>query len=191
MTQFKIHTFAKLSTRNSKFKIRGFTLTELLIAIAVFATTGTIILSILFVTLRTSSKSEKLVILKQNGNTAVSQIVKHIRYAKSLDSPASCPVSPGPALTSITITSVLDNGKTTFSCEVGPPATIASNSASLVDTNSVVVTQCSFTCSQPTLNDPPTINFSITLDAKSTNNLVETTGSIPFQTSVIMRNFNK
>ncbi len=187
----------KIIKKIIKSRMQGFTLIELLVVIAMFAATSTVILSILFVTLRASSKSDKLIILKQSGNAIMSQVVKQIRYAKSLDTPSSCPVTPDVTLSSIKITSVLDNGQTTFSCvdlSPGPPmrpATIASNSSSLVDTNSVSVTQCSFSCYQTTPNDPPTINFSFKLDAKSTTNAVESTGSIPFQSSVTMRNSNK
>ncbi len=159
-----------------------------MIALVIVTATGTFVLSILFVTLRVSSKSDKLVNLKQNGNIAVSQIVKQIRYAKSLDDPTFCPATAGSSLSTITITSILDNGKTIFSCG---NSTIASNGASLVDTNSVQVTQCSFVCTQPTLNDPPTINLNLTLSSKNASSLVESTASIPFQTSVLMRNVSK
>jgi len=186
--KFKIKTLPG-QKKNLKSKILGFTLIELLVVIGILVATGTIMLSILFVTLRTSKKSDLLVTMKQNGNSALSQIVKSIRYAKSLDSPTSC-VPQITNLTSIAITSYLDNAQTTFSCVAGPPSTIASNGASLLDTNSVAVSSCSFTCSQPTLNDSPTINFIFTLSSKNATSLVESTGTIPFQTSVTMRNFN-
>ncbi len=164
---------------------RGFTLVELVVIVALFAATGTVIVSIIFATLRASSKSDRLVSLKQNGNNALSQIVKQVRYAKSLDS--ACSAVDGP----IAIRSLSDNSKTTFVCSTGSTGTIASNGASLVDTNAVTVTQCSFTCSQASPDDPPTINFSFTLDSKNAGNLVEATGSIPFQTSVTLRNSSK
>lgn len=164
----------------------GFTLVELLLAFGIIAVIGTIVLSILFLTLRVSKKSDVLIGLKQSGNTAMSQIVKQIRYAKSLDSPTSCIT---PKIGDITITSSLDNAQTTFSCSV-PSATISSNSASLVDTSSVAVTNCSFTCTQTTLNDPPTIGIKFTL-SNAGSGPFETTGSVPFQTSVTMRNFSR
>jgi type II secretory pathway pseudopilin PulG len=176
---------------NTGITFEGFTLIELLIVIGVFAATGTVIVSILLATLRASNKADKLMILKQVGNPALSQVVKQIRYAKSLDIPAACPPPPGVTLSSITISSVSDNGQTTLSCDTGATPTIASNGASLLDTNAVAVSACSFTCSQPSAYSPPTINFSFKLDSKNSNNLVETTGSIQFQTSVLMRNYNK
>lgn len=172
-------------------KPSGFTLIELLITIAILSVIGTIVLSILFISLRVSKKSNISVKLKQNGNIALSQIVKNIRYAKSLDMPLSCPVPPGSQSSSITITSILDDGKTIFSCTSGSPATIASNEASLVDTSTVVVTSCSFTCSQANLNDPPTIGINFVLNSKNSNSFTETKGSVSFQSSVLMRNLNK
>ncbi len=166
----------------------GFTLVELLVAIAIFAIIGTVSLSILFMTLRAGKKSDTLIMLKQSGNAAMSQVVRSIRYAKSLDVPNSCVT---PVTTSqITLTSVLDNGSTTFVCTSTTPNTIASNSASLIDTAFAAVSGCSFTCTQPTVNDPPTINFIFKLSSNSSGQ-VETRAIIPFQTSVTMRNYNK
>ena len=169
-------------------KLKGFTLIELLLAFGIISAIGTAILSILFITLRVSRKSDVLIGLKQSGNTVMSQVIKQIRYAKSLDSPGDCRT---PIVGDITITSSLDNAQTTFSCApVNSVNTIASNGASLVDVNAFAVTNCSFTCTQTTLNDPPTISLKFTL-TKASNGFVETTGSVPFQTSVTMRNFSQ
>ncbi len=167
----------------------GFTLIELLLAIAIFAVIGTVSLSILFMTLRAGKKSDLLIVLKQSGSAAMSQVVKNIRYAKSLDSPNSCTSTV--VSQQITVTSILDNGSTTFQCTSVSPNTIASNGASLIDTSVAVVTDCAFTCTQSTVNDPPTINFVFKLSSKNATSLVETQASIPFQTSVTMRNYRK
>jgi prepilin-type N-terminal cleavage/methylation domain-containing protein len=167
----------------------GFTLLEVLISIGVFAAISSIIVTVLFISFRASKKSEVVVSLKQNGDSVLSQIVKSIRYAQSLDNPVSCttPVTRS----SITITSILDNAQTTFSCPVGAATSISSNSAALLDSSIVAVSACSFTCSQPTINDPPTITVEFTLSARNTTNFVETTGAIPFQTAVTLRNFSR
>lgn len=168
---------------------KGFTLIESLIALSILAVIGTVTISVLFMTLRAGKKSDVLIGLKQNGNTAISQIVKNIRYAKSLDSPSSCltPVT----VPRITLSSVVDNGQTSFTCTTGSLPTIASNGASLIDTNIATVVGCSFTCTQPTLNDPPTISIFFKLYSRNTTSLVEAIGSIPFQTSVTMRNYSR
>lgn len=166
---------------------RGFTLIEILVALSIVAVIGSITVSILFMTLRAGKKSDVLIGLKQNGNTAMAQIVKNIRYAKSLDYPTSC-VSPV-TVPRITLTSISDNAQTTFTCTAGASTSIASNGASLIDTSVAVVSGCSFTCSQATLNDPPTIAIGYTLNARNLTDLTETRGSVRFNTSVIMRNY--
>jgi len=171
-----------------ELRTHGFTLIEILIVFGILAATATVILSIIFVTLRVSKKSDLLLTIKQNGDNAMSQMVKGVRYAKSLDSACSATNAP------IKITSLTDNTQTTFTCTTGSSgtisSTIAANTVSLIDTNTISVTNCSFTCFQATPSDPPTISIGFTLSSKNANSLVETTGTIPFQTSVTMRNFN-
>ena len=115
-------------------------------------------------------------------------MVRTIRYAKSLDDPASC--VPSTTQSSITI-SGFDENQTKLSCPAGASTAITSNSASLTDDTAISVSACSFTCTQPTTVDPPTITIQFTLTSKNQNNLVETTGTLPFQTSVTMRNFGQ
>jgi type II secretory pathway pseudopilin PulG len=174
--------------KRKKSKITGFTLLEVLISIGVFVAVGSIIITVLFTSFRATKKSEVLVSLKQNGDSVLSQIVRNIRYAQSLDNPPAC-VAPV-TQSSITITSLSDNAQTTFSCPAGAATSISSNSASLLDTSTITVSGCSFTCTQPTLSDPPTITVQFTLSAKNTNSFSDSTGKIPFQTAVTLRNYN-
>ena len=162
---------------------RGYTLIEMLVVIGVLGSIGTIITGIIFVSLRGAQKSDTLEVIRQNGDAALSQMVKNIRYAKSLDIPSSC--IPSTTVSSVTFTA-LDSGQTTLSCSAN---TISSNSASLLDTNAVATSTCSFTCFQPTLNDPPTITIQFTLTNKVPSNFIERSGSTSFQSSVSMRNF--
>jgi prepilin-type N-terminal cleavage/methylation domain-containing protein len=172
---------------NSHFSTpRGFTLIELLTVIGIFAIIGTLAVSILSLTLRGTKKSDLLVAVRGSGNTTLSQIVKNIRYAKRLNAPTSC--VPSVNVSSVTITSPSDDGMIVYACSTG---IISSNSASLIDTNSFTVTGCSFTCSQKTINDPPTITLQFSLMPKNANALPETNASIPFQASVTLRNFNR
>ena len=185
--------------KSSKFKVQsskfGFTLVEMLVSIGLFTAVTTIIISVLFTSFRASKKSEVVVSIKQSGSAVLTRMVNGIRYARSLDDPTSC--IPEITVSSITVTA-FDDGQTTYSCpdlyaDVVDitTTTISSNSAALIDTNSVEVEDCSFTCSQATPSHPPTITIKFRLKAARTTDFVETTGSIPFQTSVIMRNFSR
>lgn len=192
---------------NSK---KGFTLVELLVSVTVTVVALTIIVGILTSTLRGSNKTDVIDKVRENGNYAISQISRAIKFAKSFDgastsgsSPWTCQIMP-PALTptptieqykSIRVTS-FDGGVTTFSCNITgntPPETIASNSDSLIDTTFVALptpipTLCFFTCRRERITDSPAIGINFTLVSKSTSGLFETRASIPFTTSIKVRN---
>jgi prepilin-type N-terminal cleavage/methylation domain-containing protein len=169
--------------------LKGFTLIELLMGIGIFTIIATATLTVLFVTLRVSKKTDSLVQLRQSGNFTLSQVSRSIRFAKSLDSPASCVTTLNSQ--SVTITSLQDNSQTTFACTSGAIPSIASNSSNLIDTSKYIVSECSFKCTQPSLNVPPTIDFSFTLNTLNTSGLMESGGNILFQTSVTLRNYNQ
>lgn len=172
---------------NFKFlQKRGFTLVELLVVLTIFLTVGGVIITVLFISFRGSSKSEVVTSVKQSGTFALSQIVKSIRYAGSLDTPDSC--IPSTSSSTLTVTSITDGLQTTYSCPADMNSPITSNSAALVDTSKVVVSQCSFTCSQTSLVDPPKVTIQFTLTSKSGGGALVDTSTIPFQSSVIMRN---
>lgn len=179
------------NTLGKQLSRKGFTLVELLVVIGVFSITGTIVVLILFATIRASKKTSIQIILKQNGNAAISQITKNVRYAKSMEYPSDCNPPFGFGSSFITVRSISNNALITFSCDGGASPTIASNGASLVDTSTVEVSSCSFYCSQASENDPPVINFGFSLSAKNSSGAIESAGIIPFRTSVIMRNLGK
>lgn len=164
--------------------MRGFTLVELLTVIGILSVIGSIVVSVVFISLSGAKKSDTVEILRQNGDNTLSQMVKSIRYAKSLDSPASCVVPT--STSSITVTSLESNAQTTYSCS---GTTIASNGASLLNTNVVTTQSCRFTCSQTSLQTPPTITIDFTLIPVGAGNLVETKATVPFQSSVTLRNY--
>lgn len=170
---------------SAMIKIKGFTLIEMLISVAIFMTVSVIVVAVLFSSFRLSKKSDTLVSVKQIGDAALAQIVSGIKYAKTLDDPISC-VTPV-IQSSVTITSLRDDGQTIYSCSTS--TLIASNGASLVNTAAVSIDACSFTCRQATLNDPPTISIQFTLSSIQ-NNFVGSSASIPFQASVVMRNYS-
>ena len=204
----KIRT--KSIIRNSLFIIRksdGFTLIELLVVILVIFSVGVLIVSVLFSALRGTNKTNTIDTVRRNGNSAITQMSRMIRYAQSFNGVSTstdpsvyitdCTVrapTPTPTPTqysNVNITS-FDGGQTIFSC---PPSasTIASISAttsvSLIDTSSVDVSNCYFTCSQDSIISPPNIGINFTLTQKNTSNFFENKASASFQTSVSVRNY--
>ncbi len=200
------------NVKKIKINEKGFTLVELLAAIIVLVSVGTIITSIVVSTLRGTNKTNTLTSVRQNGDFAISLMSKMIRDAKSLDevpggttyTSTSCVVSvPGPltptpvptSYTSIKFTS-FDGGSTLFTCDVSGNK-ITSNSATLIDATAISLSSCSFSCTRQRYLDSPVIgiNFSLTEyrptpvgGGPGVTHFIENTSSIPFQTSVIMRN---
>ena len=189
----------------------GFTFIELVVTMAVIVSIGAIAFGIITSTLRGSNKTNTINNIRQNGNYAISQMGKMIPYAKSFNGasvtvspPWNChalPPGPLPPLThykSINITS-FDGGVTTFSCNASspdsPPNTIASNTASLIDADptfgSVALApgSCFFTCTKGSIADSATIGINFTLTQKGVPAFIEKKASIPFQTSIKVRNF--
>lgn len=189
----------------------GFTLVELLTVVAVVAVIGALIGFILTFSLRGTNKTNSTNEVRQNGNYAILQMSKMIEYAKSFDGvstdgesythncTAAIPPSPTPTPTPsqynyIKITN-FDGAQTVFACLSSSPPTIASNTASLLDITSVSVDSgsCYFTCSQERITVSPIvgINFSLSKKTKTGGVFNENKASIPFQTSVTMRNLGK
>jgi len=183
----------------------GYTLVELLAVVTIVIVVGVIAVGILISSLRGGSKTNVLDNVRQNGNSAIAQMSKMIIYAQSfngvsrdsgisyttncvqnsLTSPAPTPIS----YQYIKITS-FDGGQTIFSCN---GTTIASNGASMIDTapeTGVMVSSCSFTCSQDSYGLLPTIGINFTLKQNVSSSFAEKQATLPFQTSVTIRNSN-
>ncbi|MCL6096140.1 MAG: type II secretion system GspH family protein [Patescibacteria group bacterium] len=181
----------------------GYTLVELLAVMSIVIVVGVIAAGILTSSLRGGSKSNVLDNVRQNGNSAITQISKMITYSQNFNGISTdgsfyrtnctqiIPPSPSPTPTPVVykyikITS-FDGGQTIFSCN---GSTLASNGASLIDTSSVSVVLCSFSCTQDNFGQAPTIGINLTLSQNNPNNFAEKGAIIPFQTSVTIRNNN-
>ncbi len=164
---------------------RGFTLIELLSATAIFVVIGTIAVSIIFFTLRGSKKADLSQTVRKNGDIALSQMARTLRYSLSVDSPSCIPSNSSSA---ITVTS-LRNEKTTFSCSAIANA-IAANGVSFIDTKTVSVGNCSFVCRQQSNLDTPAVTIKFTLTSKDIPGFLGSKVSVPFQTTVSLRNIN-
>lgn len=169
----------------------------------IIATAGTIIAGILVVTLRTSSKAASITTVRQNGEYALSQMTKMIRFAKNYQGvradgqeafTSDCSLSsPDIKYTEVKLTG-FDDQETILSCTKEDPPTIASNGATLINTEEVsIVTNesgisCWFACTQGTPADQPKIDINFSLQKKSSEDVVDTQTRVNFHTSVVPRN---
>jgi type II secretory pathway pseudopilin PulG len=180
---------------------KGYTLIELLVVMVVMITVGVIIASILVSALRGSSKTTVVEEVRNNGNFTILQMGKMIGFAQAflgvstdgVNYITNCTSVPSPRYTHIKIKS-FDDRETVFSCNnLANPPTIASNSASFINTNKVSLdpNSCYFTCSQINISEPPVIGINFTLSQRGNPGFFEQRATIPFQTSVTMRNLNE
>ncbi len=189
---------------------KGYTLVEMLAVIVVFAIIGGIIASIFASSLRGTNKANITNDVRQNGNYALVQMSRMITYAQSfdgisidgveyitdcyIDSVGSGTPTPTPAEYHYLKISNFEGGQTIFNCnttdsEITPE--IASNSAALINTELVRVDSCTFSCAQSSVSQPPTIGISFTLSQRSETSFFEQKATIPFETTVTMRNVGK
>lgn len=184
---------------------KGYTLIELLAVMVVFVVIGGIVLAIIFSTLRATTKANTLAYLRQNGNYAISQMVKMVRDAEKFDGVKidtsdtySLLCTPPPVSYHYLKIISFDGGSTEFVCLKANPNSptlpngkISSNSALLIDSDLISATDCYFTCSHTSASDSPIIGISFSLSQGSDSPFVEKKASIDFKTSVTMRNLNK
>ncbi len=126
---------------------KGYTLVELLAAMILLITVGSIMAGIIVVSLRGSNRSTNVNDIRQEGNYALSQMTKMITYAQSFDGISDgstdidtgdlvytkdCTVNPTTHQYKFLKISTFDQGKTTFVCSTGAEGDfIASYGASL------------------------------------------------------------
>ena len=177
---------------------KGFTIVEILAVIIVFISIGSIATAVFFTSLRVVNKSNSLASLRENGNYAMNQMTKMIRYAVDFEGVSDDGITYSPACSTapvrntaypyLKITS-FDGNSTVLHCTTGANGNIASNSAALLDTNVVkAVDACSFTCTQTNAGDPPTILINLTISETGTAGIAERNTTLPLQTSVTFRN---
>lgn len=191
----------KLETGNS---LPGFTLVELLAVITVFIVVGIVTTGIFLGSFRATTKSDGIVLLRQNGDYATSQIEKQLRFATSVNGLSNDIQVPPTNLSACTdvsgasqtqykqlqITNT-DGGTTTYSCSLGAGGNIASNSAGFLDTRVVTnVDACYFTCVKSTLYSSPVLTFSLSISGHQGSG-VESNSALNFQTSVLLRNITQ
>jgi len=186
-------------------KQEGYTFVELLAVIVVMVTVGTVIASILVSTLRTGNKNSALSDIRQNGNSAISQMSKMIEYAQRFNGVSassgapftSCFISPPGSLTPtpqptkyyyVKITS-FDGNQTTFGCFNTVLASMSSTLGEIPLVPANTDANCYFLCTQDSPSTPPTIQINLTLSTKDRGRLSENNASINFVTTVTVRNY--
>ncbi len=164
----------------------GFTLVEILVVSGISIILLTVIISILVIVMRGAKKSDSVVIVRQNGEQAMTQMVRTMRFAKSLDDP--CPLTDPSSV----IITVVDDTQYTFTCPTDFTSTnyIDMNGVNLTNSTTVLVTACSFVCTQQA-GGSPTIGISFTLSKVNSSGVPEGDAVIPFQSSVTLRNINE
>ncbi len=125
---------------------RGYTLVELLVAMILLITVGSIMAAIIVISLRGSNRSTNVNDIRQEGNFALSQMTKMITYAQSFEGISdgttdqngnlvytkNCTLNPATTKYKYFKISSFDQGKTTFVCNYDPTGNlIASYGASL------------------------------------------------------------
>ncbi|MEK7559178.1 MAG: prepilin-type N-terminal cleavage/methylation domain-containing protein [Patescibacteria group bacterium] len=195
---------------------KGFTLIELLVVMMVLLVVGSILISILFSSLRGTNKVNSIENVRRNGNYALEQMGKMIRYSQSFDGvsadgvnftdnclPAIVPAltpTPTPSSYNYIRITAFDGGQTILSCirDGLANAGVASYSGTLdpnkrvdlLDTTSVRINNCTITCQQNSIVSPPTVTIQFELSNRTTSLLSENqANNIQFQTSVTARNY--
>lgn len=176
---------------------QGFTLAELLAVMMIFAVVGSIIGTILVTSLRTSTKAGVITTVKQNGTFALTQMSKILRDARILKQPYPCGLPSDPTATSSVVIVTNDGLPIQLACiedTNGNLVNIASNGAYLLNTDEVMLSTCSFTCSQNSISDYPIIGVDFSLNATGSGNFAENTASasaIDFSSSITLRNLDR
>ena len=184
----------------------GFTLVELLASIVVLVAVGSVVAGIITASLRGANKTNVMENIRENGNYALTQISRSIEYAQvfnglsdngedyTMNCPFSASPTPSPVETQysfIKVTSSNDNA-TEYGCTVSAPATITSNGASLINTSSIVMTDCVIACVQTRATDIPVVKIGFKLGPKDPTGIAETSSPpILFETSITIRNYKK
>jgi len=163
-------------------KKTGYTLIEIIIVVGILGIIAVVGSAMFFSILKSSTKTKTLHLVKQNGDYALSVMVRMIRNARELVSPTEDSVT-----SSITIKNP-DGGTTIFACD---SSLITSNSASLISSE-VKVSDCSnvFEVKVGKRGIKPAevkINFSLTPAQEGTR--PEEKVTVDFQTGVILRNY--
>ena len=145
----------------------GFTLIELLISMSIILVVSSVMLVVFFTTIRGTEKSQQLILVRQNGNFAMTQMTKTIRLTKTLDDSA-CTTEEG----SSEITIEDNDEEKTYTCNEAEENISVSNAdgsehSTLIDQSSVRMTSCRFYCGYREGSNAPYVTIKFTLISKN------------------------
>lgn len=195
----------KLTAHNKLFRKTtgaGFTLIELLVGMAIMITSTTIILAIIMSAVRVSGKVTISDNARQNGTYATNRMIKMIQFADSFNG-GSMATGQNAAVTSMStsctgeaykaINITYNNERKVFQCRNNDSLYLVSLDPSrtdeeLISTRNVAISNCEFVCTRIPATASPVISIRYDLTIGGSEGAVEKKTSIPFFTSVKMRN---
>lgn len=194
----------RIRIRNWKIdvNIRGFTLIELLITLLILTTVSSLVVGIVWISLKSTVKANNINVIRQNGNFAMLQMAKMLQFSNEFQGVSNngnafnfnCQ-TPGASLQKYKYVKFTgsDNGVTILGC-TNNPSDIASISASLnvrkslINTSKFRLTSCNFTCTQVNAGLPYTVGIEFTIEKKVTGNIFDEPAPLLFQNSITLRN---
>lgn len=167
---------------------KGFSLLEMVVALAIIAGISVVLSQVFLTTVRTNTKTEVLKDLKQNGDVALESISRAVQSAKSILCNSA---------TSLTVVNA-DSTTNTFACVSNGSQTRLSKSdatgLTYLTADSVTMggadcttTSLKFTCTDIS-GSPGAVSVSFSLAANGLSASAFEQGSQSFETSVTMRN---
>ena len=157
--------------------IKGVSLVELLVVLAIFSVLAILSTRAILLSLRGSKKSESSAIVRENIDFSFAVMERNLRSAQD----ATCPSSTRVDYVDMEGQSVY------FSCEsVGSDGYVSSASARLTN-EKVEITSCEFTCDPGDPNTPPSVTMSISGKDAAIQGIEA--GSVSISTQVFLRSF--
>lgn len=156
---------------------KGFTLIELIIAFAVFGLLTTGVTLGLTAVIRSTAQTALQAKVRNEGEYLMETVSQRVRYSSDV-------VCNNPTNDTLVVNSVINSESSTFYCD-SPNAALerdALNPANKMNSDQVVITNCSFICS-PTTGDANSVNVQFSVRDKGL-----LLPALLFDTDIVLRN---
>lgn len=163
-------------------KIKGFSLLEVLVVLAVFSLLAIVSTTVILLSVRGTKKSDTSSRVRQNVDHAISVIERQIRNATSV---ASCPNADPNVLSYFD----QDGNPTSFTCFANPVDGYIASGSAKITADEVIIDYCSITCVPAAGGEssPPYVDISINARDKSTTGAESSAFSA--QTQIYLRTY--